>query len=122
MSNARPTIASTNARIDALETGIAAIMAHLGIDEPAKAPAKAPKARKAAPKKAQPKAAPKAKAPTKGSQTRETLTRKEFNRTVTAKARLAGGDTYKRVLAAWDQVTAMRETSTPDEIIALFVA
>lgn len=116
---ARQTIASTNARLDAFEARFdrleALIVARLDVTEPAKqAPAK-PAVRKPA-KKATTKPA------TKGSQTRETLSRKEFNRTVTAKARLAGGDTYKRVLAAWDQVQALRETSTPDEVLALFVA
>lgn len=61
------------------------------------------------------------KAPTKGSQTRETLSRKDFNRTVTTKARLAGGATYKLVIANWDVVSEARDAGmTPDEVIAHF--
>lgn len=56
---------------------------------------------------------------TKGSQTRETLSRKDWNRTLTAKARLAGGDTYKRTLAQWADVQAARTAGyTPDEVLA----
>lgn len=69
------------------------------------------------PRKPQPKAVAK---PTKGSQTRATLSRKEWNRTLTCKAKLAGGDAYKRVLAAWDTVSEAREAGmTPDVALAL---
>lgn len=72
--------------------------------------------------KAEPKAAPKAKAKkatTKGERT--DLTRRDWNKTVTTKARLAGGDTYKRVIAAWADVKAAHaEGLTPDQVIARF--
>ena len=99
------------------------VLAHLDADAPAKTSRKAAVRPKAAAKPAKRKPARKPaapKAPTKGSQTRETLSRKEWNRTLTAKARLAGGGTYKAVLADWDGVQAMRETHTPDEVLALF--
>lgn len=108
-------------------TLLRAMAAHMGVDTPAK-PAKVtskPAARKAPAKKAPAKKAPAKKAPvakvTKGVQTRETLSRKDWNRTLTAKAKLAGGDTYKRVLAAWDDVQALRDSNfTPDEALARF--
>ena len=80
-------------------------------------PAKATKSAKAAPKKTTvAKAAPKA---TKGERT--DLTRRDWNKTVTTKARLAGGDTYKRVIAAWADVKAAHaEGLTPDQVIARF--
>lgn len=76
---------------------------------------------KTARKKTTRKPARKAPKPTKGSQTRETLSRKDWNRTLTCKAKLAGGGTYKAVLAGWDQVTEARDAGmTPDEALALF--
>lgn len=113
MSNTT-TLKSTNARIDALDAKLDAIIARLDADAPAKVAPK--RTRKAPAKKAQPKAAPK---PTKGAQTRETLTRKDWNRTLTAKARFAGGDTYRRVLAQWADAQVAREAGmTPDEALA----
>ena len=57
MSNNRVTLASTNARIDSLESKLDAILAHLEPKAPAKPQPKAAKApKKAAPKKPQPKA------------------------------------------------------------------
>lgn len=111
---ARTTLASTNARIDALESKIDSILTLLE----ANAPAKRTPARKSAPKpKASTTKAPKV---TKGAQTRETLPRSQWNRTLTAKARLAGGDTYARVLADWTKVQSLRETHTPDQVLALY--
>lgn len=82
---------------------------HVDLDAPA---AKAPKAPKS-------KAAPKAPKATKGGRT--DLTRRDWNKTVTTKARLAGGDTYKRVIAAWAEVKAAHaEGLTPDQVIARF--
>ncbi len=116
------------ARVDALESGmtelrsdVKAILAALTTDQPAKpAPARKTTARKAPARKAPAKKAP-AKPATKGAQTRETLSRKDWNRTLTAKAKRAGGGTYKAVLAAWAEVTEMRDQgSTPDEVRALF--
>lgn len=73
---------------------------------------------KAAPKKAT-KATKAKKATTKGAST--SLTRSEWNKTVTTKARLAGGDTYKRVIAAWADVKAAHaQGQTPDQVIARF--
>lgn len=64
-----------------------------------------------------------AKKVTKGSQPvgKGALTRKAWNKTLTTKARLAGGDTYKRVIAAWAEVQQARTDGyTPDEVIAQF--
>lgn len=67
-----------------------------------------------------PKSAKAAKA-TKGSQTRETLTRAQWNRTLTAKARLAGGGAYRAVTSAWAEVQVLRTAgATPDEVLARF--
>lgn len=116
----RKTVASAHARIDALDAKLDQILAVLEAREPAKT-VRAPKARKA---KADPK-------PTKGAQTRETLSRTEWNRTLTAKARLAGKydkgarkgtSVYAFVVAAWDQAQKSREAGmTPDEALALFL-
>lgn len=115
MSTKRNTVASAHARIDVLDTKVDRILALLEANAPAKAPAKKP-ARKAPAKKAAPKPA------TKGAQTRETLSRKDWNRTLTAKARFAGGDTYKRVLGAWEAAQQAREAGmTPDEALATLV-
>lgn len=112
-TNTRKTVAGAYARIDALDTKIDQILALLEADKPAKPARKTsakPKARKAA----------KPKAPTKGSQTRETLSRKDFNRTLTAKARLAGGSAYKELLGAWDEVRKCADAGmTPDEVLAV---
>ena len=82
---------------------------HMDLDAPTPKASKASKAPKA-------KAAPKA---TKGERT--DLTRRDWNKTVTTKARLAGGDTYKRVIAAWADVKAAHaEGLTPDQVIARF--
>jgi hypothetical protein len=108
-TNTRVTLASTNARIDTIEAKLDAILARLEPTAPARKPAKKTPAKKA-----------QAKPATKGAQTRATLSRKDWNRTVTAKARFAGGDTYKRVLAAWADLQEAREAGmTPDEALAL---
>lgn len=107
-------------RVAALEAGQAEILAILRTMQ---APASKPKAAKAKP---QPKAAAKVvtTAPAKkGAQTRETLSRKDWNRTLTTKARLAGKigevSVYSLVLAAWDRAQAAREAGvTPDEFLA----
>lgn len=58
---------------------------------------------------------------TKGSQTRETLSRKEFNRTVTTRAKFAGGGTYKAILADWAHVRELgTQGVTPDAIVAAY--
>lgn len=72
------------------------------------------------------KAAKPAKPATKGAQTRETLSRKEWNRTLTAKAKLAGKYTngesvYAYVLANWAEVQGQRDAGmTPDEVLAQY--
>lgn len=105
--------------VEANNEALARLIAHIDADAPAKTSRKAAVRPKAAAKPAKRKPARKPaapKAPTKGIQTRETLSRKEWNRTLTAKARLAGGDAYKRVLAQWDTLAEARETlgMTPD--------
>jgi hypothetical protein len=107
-TNTRVTLASTNARIDTIEAKLDAILAHLEPTAPARKPAKKAPAKKAP-----------AKPATKGAQTRATLSRKDWNRTVTAKARFAGGDTYKRVLANWALVQeCAARNETPDQALA----
>lgn len=75
-------------------------------------------------RKAQPKAETKA---TKGSQTRETLSRKGWNRTLTAKAKLAGKfddgtSVYAWVLEHWTTVQGYRDAGmTPDQALAEFI-
>jgi len=69
----------------------------------------------------QPKAAAKV---TKGASTREVLSRKDWNRTLTAKARLMGKrdgvSVYSLVIDAWDEVQKSREAGmTPDQVLAL---
>jgi hypothetical protein len=113
---ARITVAHVNARMDEFEARFdrleALIVANLAPEAPAKTTRKAKPAKKAPKKPA-----------TKGAQTRETLSRSDWNHTLTAKARFAGGDTYKRVLADWQTtVTEARNSGmTPDEALALFI-
>lgn len=63
---------------------------------------------------------------TKGAQTRESLSRKDWNRTLTAKAKLAGKyddgtSVYAYVIANWDEVQGQREAGmTPDEVLAQY--
>lgn len=71
-----------------------------------------------------PKASEPAKKVTKGASTREVLSRKDWNRTLTAKARLMGKrdgvSVYSQVIAAWDEVQKSREAGmTPDQVLAL---
>lgn len=120
---ARTTLAQyaldTDARLARIEAGLERLIA-AQLDP--KAPARNA-TRKVTRKVAKPKAVAK---PTKGAQTRETLSRKEWNRTLTAKARLAGrydtGDSvYAYVLANWDEAQTAREAGmTPDEFLAGF--
>ena len=118
MNTKRNTVASAHARIDEIHAEIGeikALLVGLTAQEPAKAPARKAPAKKA-PKKAAPKPA------TKGAQTRATLSRKEWNRTLSAKAKFAGGDAYKRVLGAWEQATEARDAGmTPDEAMTLIL-
>jgi hypothetical protein len=73
-------------------------------------------------------AAKKAAAPTKGAQPKAALGRKEWNHTLSAKARLAGkradGTTvYRAVMDAWADVQADREAGlTPDQVVAKYRA
>lgn len=125
----RVTVASTNARIDALEAAIASLTkAVLAGQAHAAVPVKARTTRKAspkAPKVTQPKADLK---PTKGAQSRETLSRKDWNRTLTAKARLAGKtadgcSVYADVTDDWARVQVLRaQGATPDEVLARYAA
>lgn len=86
--------------------------------------AQAPK--KAKGKKAQKAAAAQAvvkpaKKTTKGEKSRDALSRKEFNRALAAKARLAGGGTYRNTMANWAEAQAMGAAgSTIDQIVAKF--
>lgn len=112
-------------RVAALEAGQAEILAILRTMQ---APATKPKAApKAAPR---PKVAAKVvtTAPAKGAQTRETLSRKDWNRTLTAKARLAGKagtgcSVYSVVVANWDAAKAAQAAGvTPDAFLATVLA
>ena len=77
---------------------------------------KKPAAKKVAPKPA-PKPAP------KGAQSVETLSRRDWNRTLTTKARFAGGDAYKRVLDGWAIAQDMRaKGATPDAALEALTA
>lgn len=125
-TSTRPTL---TVRVSALESdlretqaGVNLLLAHFGLDQPAKVTAPKAPAKKA-PAKRKPAKKVTAKAPTKGAQTLETLSRKEWNRTLTAKAKLAGGDTYKRVLADWNLVQSARNAQyTPDQALGMFFA
>jgi hypothetical protein len=109
-----------SADVRALSASVQALVTALDPKAPAKADAPKAQARKPRAKKATPKPAP------KGAQTRETLSRKDWNRTLTAKARLAGrydtGDSvYAYVLANWDEAQQAREAGmTPDQFLAQF--
>lgn len=112
---ARMTIATTNARIDAMDARLDEVLALLRAQAPAKT-VRTP-ARKATSKKA-----PVAKV-TKGAQTREVLSRKDWNRTLTTKARFMGGPAYKTLLASWDEAQTARDAGmTPDEALASILA
>lgn len=122
-TTARKTVAGAYAQIESLRTSTEAnferLFVALGVE--AQTPAKTTrKAKPAQARKATKKAAP--KVVTKGAQTRETLSRKAWNRTLTAKARFAGGKTYASVVANWAQAQEAREAGmTPDQALALFV-
>lgn len=110
-------------RVAALEAGQAEILSILRTMQAA--PAK-PKAAKKVAAKVQPKAVAK---PTKGAQTRETLTRSAWNRTLCTKARLAGArpgkadeSVYSAIQRDWALIQAKREAGiTPDAVLALYV-
>lgn len=99
-----------------LDTLLAAV---LGDDKPARVTTKS------SPAKDKPRKARKAKAPakpvTKGSQSRESLSRKDWNRTLTTLAKTRTGKNsgaYKAVIAAWDAVSDMRDAGyTPAEAL-----
>lgn len=130
----RMTAAQVAANVDALAEVVASMNTTLMTlvpvveamaQERAKVTAPAPARKKTTTKKpAAKKVAPK---PTpKGAQTREVLSRKDWNRTLTAKARLAGKcacaekSIYSLVVARWDEATRMRDAGvTPDEVLAL---
>ena len=117
---------STAARLDAIESDMREIRALLTALVPADAPAKK-SPRKPARKAAKPAVTEKVatKALPKGVRTTRaaggTLSTREWNRTLTAKARFAGGDTYRRVLACWDDAQVARANGvTPDEFLSSF--
>lgn len=126
---ARKTVAQVAADVDALAEVVASmnttlltivpVIEALAADRAkvtAPAPAQKKPSTKAAKKPATRKPAPKP-AP-KGAQSVETLSRKDWNRTLTAKARFAGGDTYKRVLDGWAIAQDMRaKGATPDAVL-----
>ena len=117
---ARNTV-TTAARLDALERDMGEIRALLTAlvekDAPAKRRRSAkPKTRRVA---AQPAALPKGVRTTRAAG--GTLSTKEWNRTLTAKARFAGGHTYRRVLASWAEAQVARANGvTPDEFLSSF--
>lgn len=117
---ARNTLASVTARVDAQDLRLDRIEGLLITLVERTAPAVQTPAKPKAPKA---KAAPKA-APTKGAQTRETLSRKDWNRTLTAKARLAGtcncgaDSVYRLATLNWDLIQGYRnEGMTPDQAL-----
>ncbi len=129
-TSTRPTVASLSTEVASLGARMGTLEGKLDLllaavtdgDAPAKTTRtktarKAP-ARKAPAKKAAPKPA------AKGAQTRETLSRKDWNRTLTtlAKTQPKGSGAYKAVLAAWDQATQARDAGmTPQEALALIL-
>ena len=89
---------------------------------PAKVTAPAPARKKTTPQKAAAKKVAPKPAP-KGAQSVETLSRKDWNRTLTTKARFAGGDAYKRVLDGWAIAQDMRaKGATPDAALEALTA
>lgn len=112
-------LTTTAARLDAIESDMREIRALLTALVPADAPAKksSTKAPKKAARKVAPKALPKGVRTTRA--TGGTLSAKDWNRTVTAKARFAGGSTYATVIANWNYAREARlEGLTPDEFLA----
>lgn len=119
---------STNtARLAALETAVAAqgealnrILGLLTADAPAKTVRKP--AQKTPAKKA---SKAKVVTPTKGATAQghgTGMTRKDWNKTLSTKARFAGGGAYKAVMADWAEMQTLRAAGvTPDEALALFV-
>lgn len=118
----------TRTEFNALKGDVAKILALLETNAPAKAPVKAtpkPKARKAT-RKAAPKVTPKV---TKGATALRTgagMTKAEWNKTLSTKARLAGKrdgvSVYSVVMGDWAEVQALRSAGvTPDEALSLYV-
>lgn len=122
---ARTTVASLEARFDAFEGAQtehnAQVIALLEDLTKARTTTKSSPVKKAVTRKPR-KAA--AKAPAKGAQTRETLSRKDWNRTLTtlAKTQPKGSGAYALVLASWDEMTEARNAGlTPREALALVI-
>lgn len=119
-------MAATHAhRITRLETEVSAIRSDLSEMKAMLTAALDPSAKAVTQPKADRKPQPKADRPaTKGAQTRETLSRKDWNRTLTAKARRAGKvqgvSVISVVNAHWDFCQEAREVRgwTPDETLA----
>jgi hypothetical protein len=113
-------------RVTNLENQQAEILSILRTMQAQQAPASKPKAAKKVAAKVQPKAVAK---PTKGAQTRETLKRSDWNRTLCTKARLAGArpgkadeSVYSAIQRDWTLIQARREAGfTPDEVLATYV-
>lgn len=105
-------VTALESNVTELRSDVKTILALLQGEAPAK-PATAPKApaRKAPARKAAAKKAPAVKAPLKGAQTRETLSRKDWNRTLTtlAKTQPKGSGAYAKVIAGWEGISAMRD-------------
>lgn len=124
-TSTRVTVASLSARIDTMEALAderhAQIIALLTPEAPAKVTKPVTRKPRTAAKKTP---AKKAKPAPKGAQTRETLSRKDWNRTLTtlAKTQPKGSGTYAAVLAAWSEVSVWRDQGmTPAEVLACFV-
>lgn len=120
----RTTVASLKSEFDAFRAEqtahnaqILALLEDLKPAAPAKpVTRKATKARKAPAKKAAP--------VTKGTQTRETLSRKDWNRTLTtlAKTQPKGSGAYALVIASWADMQEARDAGmTPREALALVI-
>ena len=127
----RMTVAQVATDVAALAEAVASMNATLmtlvpvveGLaQERAKVTAPAPARKKSTPKKAAAKKVAPKPAP-KGAQSVETLSRKDWNRTLTTKARFAGGDAYKRVLDGWAIAQDMRaKGATPDAALEALTA
>lgn len=120
---ARTTVAALenkfNTFVEAQTAHNAQVLALLEDLKPARVTTKSSPARKATRK-----APAKAKAPTKGVQTRETLSRKDWNRTLTtlAKTQPKGSGAYALVIASWADMTEARDAGlTPREALALVI-
>lgn len=126
---ARTTVASLAAEFrtfaqaqQAHNAAVTAILASLTDSSPASVTTKSSPAKKAVTRKPAKKAA--AKPAPKGAQTRETLSRKDWNRTLTtlAKTQPKGSGAYALVLASWSDMQEARDAGmTPREALALVI-